>query len=44
MNGNLSLVTHLAAAGLPIDHANSVGATCLMYAASAGKADLVLQP
>jgi len=31
----------LVAAGVPIDHANTTGATCLMYAASSGKTDVL---
>ena len=35
------LVSLLARAGVPIDHQNLAGATCLMYAASSGKAPIV---
>jgi rhodanese-related sulfurtransferase len=36
-----ALVIKLAQAGVPIDHINLTGATCLMYAASSSKPDIV---
>jgi len=36
-----ALVRRLVQAGVAIDHANLTGATCLMYAASSGKATIV---
>lgn len=36
-----ALVTCLAQAGVPIDHQNFTGATCLMYAASSSKPEIV---
>jgi len=36
-----ALVTLLARAGVPLDHQNLTGATCLMYAASSGKHEIV---
>jgi rhodanese-related sulfurtransferase len=38
---DVALVTRLARAGAPIDHQNLTGATCLMYAASSGKPQVV---
>ena len=37
VKGNPDVMKRLVAAGVPINHANSTGATCLMYAASSGK-------
>ncbi len=41
VHGDPKEVARLVGAGVPIDHANDAGATCLMYAASAGKAEIV---
>ncbi|HEY5582049.1 MAG TPA: ankyrin repeat domain-containing protein, partial [Rhodoferax sp.] len=37
VNGEPGLIRTLVAKGVPIDHANLVAATALMYAASSGK-------
>jgi ankyrin repeat protein len=39
--GDPALVTRLVRAGVPIDHRNLTGATCLMYAASSSKPAIV---
>jgi ankyrin repeat protein len=41
VNGEPKLIRTLVAAGVPIDHANLVQATALMYGASAGKQAVV---
>jgi rhodanese-related sulfurtransferase len=38
---DVALATRLARAGVPVDHQNLTGATCLMYAASSGKPQIV---
>ncbi|OUD14186.1 ankyrin repeat domain-containing protein [Thioflexithrix psekupsensis] len=37
---NITFIDRLVAAGVEIDHQNAAGATCLMYAASAGKIEV----
>jgi rhodanese-related sulfurtransferase len=41
VSNDAALVIKLAQAGVPIDHINLTGATCLMYAASSSKPDIV---
>lgn len=41
VNGDGARIRELAAAGVPLDHANLTGATALMYAASAGKTQVL---
>lgn len=41
VNGNLQGVERLVEAGVPISHAHTTGATCLMYAASSGKTEVL---